>query len=344
MGIHLVDLLAAGSRSTYARQMELRQLRYFVAVADELHFGRAAERLHISGPALSQQIMALERAVGAQLFVRDRRGVQLTAAGRSLLDDARQLLGLADAARRRLQDAAALGTPVRLGFVSWMPDDVASVAGPRVSVVVDEWVLPSHAQADRVAEGTLDLAIAWVTSAGARQRALRADLLYAQPLHAVLPGASSSDPLRANRVTTLADADESAWSSWNHFVADFAAGTGATLTRIDDGGITGDAFYGHVGRLRTAVLASPKKHTAATPPTLGIRPVDPTPVWTWSLLSRADDDRPAVRHVAEALRHHAESQRWSQPPERRWWLPPHDAHRARLTGDAPIVGASDLPS
>ncbi|MEU8638896.1 LysR substrate-binding domain-containing protein [Amycolatopsis sp. NPDC048633] len=86
--------------------VDLRKLRYFVAVAEELHFGRAAARLHIAQPVLSRQIRALEGELRAQLFVRDKRSTSLTEAGRQLLEDARPLLASASAMRRRVATAA----------------------------------------------------------------------------------------------------------------------------------------------------------------------------------------------------------------------------------------------
>ncbi|OCB30266.1 LysR family transcriptional regulator [Mycobacterium malmoense] len=307
--------------------MELRQLRYFVAVAEELHFGRAARRVHISGPALSQQIIALERELGAELLARDRRSVALTEAGRSFLPDARRILSLADDAKHRLQRAAARSAPVRLGYVSWLPDDINSMVGPAADLRLDEWVLPSHTQADRVAEGTLDIALAWVTAGQVEERGLTAHLLRTEPLHAVLPGAASTEPIAAQRVSVLVDADESAWSSWNRYAGEFAGHAGARVVHIDDGGIAGDAFYAHVRRIGGAVLASPKRHTAALPPRLGQRPVaEPVPLWTWSLLHRRDDDRASVRGAVQALLAAARARDWATPPAGPWWAPADDPH------------------
>ena len=90
--------------------MELRTLRYFVAVAEELHFGRAAARLHMSQPPLSRAIKGLESDLGAALFHRSAAGVTLTPAGTALLEEARSLLGQADRVRVRVAAAAGVAT------------------------------------------------------------------------------------------------------------------------------------------------------------------------------------------------------------------------------------------
>jgi DNA-binding transcriptional LysR family regulator len=99
--------------------MEIRRLRYFVAVAEELSFTRAAARLHIAQPPLSIQIKALEQEVGAQLFDRDQRHVFLTQAGKHLLDRARGILASVEAAKAEVR-CAALGEvgSLHLGYAS----------------------------------------------------------------------------------------------------------------------------------------------------------------------------------------------------------------------------------
>ncbi len=98
---------------------ELRQLRYFLAVAEELHFGRAAQRLHMTQPPLSQAIQALEQTLGATLFIRSTRQISLTAAGNALIPEAQKLLQQAQYLPELMQGYAA-GTlgQLSLAFVS----------------------------------------------------------------------------------------------------------------------------------------------------------------------------------------------------------------------------------
>ncbi|GAA4563897.1 LysR family transcriptional regulator [Planotetraspora kaengkrachanensis] len=105
--------------------VDLRKLRYFVAVAEELNFGRAAQRLHIAQPVLSRQIQALERELDAQLFVRDKRRTRLTPAGEQLVADAELVLAGAEALRRRVAQAASAAGTFTVGFMPGL-----TVTGP----------------------------------------------------------------------------------------------------------------------------------------------------------------------------------------------------------------------
>jgi len=177
--------------------VELRHLRYFVAVAEELHVGRAAARLHMSQPPLSQQIRALERELGLQLFDRSRRRIRLTPAGAALLREARRALAEAD----RFQESAArlrsgrLGQ-LRVGFVgsalfSLVPEILQAFRRevPEAGLVLHESTSPELV--DDVAKRRLDVAF---VRPPVGSDAVRELLLAREPLVAALP---ASNPVAA---------------------------------------------------------------------------------------------------------------------------------------------------
>ena len=146
--------------------MELRHLRYFVAVAEERHFGRAAARLHMAQPPLSQQIRQLEERLGVTLLERTTRRVDLTDAGRELLTRGTRLLADLDALEHDVREIGqgAAGT-LRVGFVGsstyrLMPEIVRrmTAAFPAVRLQITGELLTPHAE-QALQEGRLDVAV-----------------------------------------------------------------------------------------------------------------------------------------------------------------------------------------
>jgi DNA-binding transcriptional LysR family regulator len=144
----------------------LDQVRAFVVVAEELHFGRAAERLRMTQPPLSRQIQKLERTVGVQLLSRDNRKVELTTAGETFLTEARRILSLASSALEQAQriQAGSAGT-VRIGFTATSAFgvltsllNVVSEAYPDIHLELFEMV--TREQTAKLIDGELDLGLA----------------------------------------------------------------------------------------------------------------------------------------------------------------------------------------
>ncbi|MFE3947467.1 LysR family transcriptional regulator [Streptomyces sp. NPDC059118] len=189
--------------------MELRTLRYFVAVAEQLHFGRAAARLHMSQPPLSRAIKRLETEVGAVLFDRSSAGVALTPAGAVLLDEARALLDQADRIRVRVAAAAGAAT-LTVGVLGDSTDPGASRLAdayhrlhPRVEVRVREADLTDPTCGLRA--GLVDVAL---TRGPFDETGLTVRVLRADPVGALL---RADDPLARHGGLKPADLTGRRW-------------------------------------------------------------------------------------------------------------------------------------
>jgi molybdate transport repressor ModE-like protein len=210
--------------------MEIRQLRYFVAIAEEGSFTAAARRIHIAQQSLSEQIRTLELQLGAQLFERTPRGVELTGPGTVLLREARSVLARADRAVAAVKQAAkGQEGELRIGFISSVANYMIPVVVralreryPNLSVRTSD--LPIAELVAGVREGSLD--------AGLSRPPLVDDLeteeILREPVAAVLP---DGHPLAGRALLTLADLAEERWvltnrNSWppwhRKYDADFA--------------------------------------------------------------------------------------------------------------------------
>ncbi|WP_322044492.1 LysR substrate-binding domain-containing protein [Paraburkholderia sp. J67] len=176
--------------------LDLRRLRYFVTVADELHFGRAAERLHIAQPPLTRQIAALETELGIRLLERSTRAVTLTPEGTQFLDHARVVLDAAMSAQTSAQRLAS-GAAGRLtiGYTSSIPmsrvfSEIVRDFGrqsPEVALSFREVASVDHHR--QIAAGVLDIAFGWASTEAA-PRGIAQQVVASEPLVAAVPSGS----------------------------------------------------------------------------------------------------------------------------------------------------------
>ncbi|MGH2884985.1 MAG: LysR family transcriptional regulator [Solirubrobacteraceae bacterium] len=287
--------------------VHVRELRYFVAVAEELHFTRAAERLFVSQPALSKQIRALEEQLRVDLFVRDHRSVSLTPAGGALLPAARELIAVWDAAQQAVADAAAAAAAVlRIGFSTsvgrgLLPRIQEHFAGVRpnwrLALRQVDWDDPSGGLRD----GSTDLTIVWLPVPAADRFAQL--VLVQEPRHVAL---RTEHPLAGRREIEFAELldepflalPEDAGSPRDYWLA--VEHRGGRPARI--GGIVTNAeetFEAVLAGLGVALLSAGNAEIYRRPgvATVPVRGISPSRL---ALLWRGDDHREAVRDFIRA--------------------------------------------
>jgi DNA-binding transcriptional LysR family regulator len=319
--------------------LDIRTLRYFVAVAEELNFTRAAERLFVAQQAVSRDIRRLEQRLGTPLFVRSTRRVTLTPEGESLLARARELVAIHDAI---VEDVAGPARPVIVDLLS-----DGRLTGPRILEAMrlaapDLDFLGRYGGATAVAAGMLrsaqlDVALGridWLDQP--RSTGLERRLVRLEPIALLLPGDHPLARLEAVPVGRLAGLeidvnparpDAAEWIDFSSQFLDLAGGH-PTPPHVSAVGLDNQAH--HLVRQGVPILTA-VDHVSV--PGGIIRPlVDPVPIFPWSMVWRRGLRRDVVVAIEKATTRLAAETDWLALPDGAWLPEPESSRRIGRRG------------
>lgn len=289
--------------------LDLRVVRYFVTVAEELHFGRAAARLFIAQPSLSAQIRQLEAQLGAPLLARTSRRVELTLAGARFLEVAYRLLAVAAEARESVREHRTVRVATIVDGLDTLPLVLRELRRGSPGLQVRQGLAGMPMQLAAVRSGQLDVALG---RRSALPSELAGEVIRADPVRIVLPADS---PLAARDPIPIADLSGAHWvfgntehtPDWVEFVVGFLRDAGVDPGPVASGQVPLSAMLEQVADER-GVAAWPD--SCPRPGSgLVVRSIRPEPVFEWELVwLRVSADGPAVRALrgaaAEAARRH----------------------------------------
>jgi len=297
--------------------MELRQLRYFVTLAEELHFGRAAVREHIVQSALSQQLKRLERELGVVLIERTTHHVELNAAGAAFLIEARQILAHVERAAATAQRAAQTTPSLRVGIVDASYDSMSLILNevqrrhPDLEIHQVEACVPEQFQ--QLVDGRLDVGVGRASLA---PPAVASEVFRLDPLGVLVAEEHPFAELDHIPVATLAAepllfAEDARAPEFNQFVVELCRSVGFIPTLYTG---TVDSILASVDLVaqQRCVLCAPESCVPAAVGTVWRPLMDPPSRYPWSLLWRADDPSEHVQTLLRSARTLSQRLGWLQ--------------------------------
>jgi DNA-binding transcriptional LysR family regulator len=301
--------------------MELRQLRYFVTLAEELHFGRAAAREHIVQSALSQQVQRLERELGVRLLERSTHHVGLTAAGAAFLVEARQITAHVERAARIARSTAGTAPSLRVGIIDAsydsMPQILHEVQARYPDLVIHQVEASVPEQYQRLLDGRLDVGIgrAALAPPGVASQLFRED-----PLGVLIPDGHRFTALDGVPVATLAEeplllAADGQAPEFNQFVVEMCRAAGFTPA-VYEGTVESVRAAADLVAAGRCLYCVPSSCISALPGTMWRPLTEPASYYPWSILWRATDTTDHVRAITACARTMSKRLGWLAIPDR----------------------------